>query len=107
METGDVEMDNETLRKRVPAETRITASRSNTHLFFRKVRLAQCLRLQLGVTITLLLLACNHSAAPTPSEPTTTAKQAKVNARHLDAAQVQRLKTIMIPLIKGMNNPCP
>jgi metalloprotease len=72
------------------------------------VRVARYLRLPaIGVVITLLLLACNHSAAPSSSGPVTTAKQEKTSARHLDAAQVQRLQTIMIPLIRNMNKPLP
>jgi metalloprotease len=61
-------------------------------------------------TLAALLVGCGVATSPSGSPRTGDAAQApkpSASTRPVDPAQLQRLQRVMIPLIKGMNQPIP
>jgi metalloprotease len=61
----------------------------------------------IALVIGLISSACSLNGASRAPETDQTAKHAEKGAHQLDAAQAERIKRIMVPLIQHMTNPIP
>ena len=93
----------------IPSETGMETSGVKAQAPCAKFGRMRCLRLRLviAVGITVALTACSFNGATRAPEASRTEKKEDGSARHLDAAQVERIKRIMVTLIRNMNNPLP